>query len=105
MSYDKKYRKQAIENLAKGYSYRETAKIFGISPNTLNTWVRKYEETGSLEDAPPKRNPRKINGDDLKAYVSEHPDAYQSEIAKQFECSQQAVCKAMKRHKITRKKR
>ena len=105
MSYDIKFRKRTIEYLESGHSYRETAKVFGISPNTLNTWVKKYKSTGSLEDTPVKRRTRKIDPEELKAYVSKNPDAYQSEIAKHFGCSQQAIFKALKRYRITRKKR
>ena len=48
---------------------------------------------------------QKINPEKLIAYVAEHPDAYQKEIAEEFGCSATAICLAMKRLKITRKKR
>ncbi|MDR1067600.1 MAG: transposase, partial [Clostridiales bacterium] len=41
MSYDKKYRKRTIEYHEEGHSIRETAKTFGISPNTLNAWLKQ----------------------------------------------------------------
>ena len=105
MSYDKRFRKRTIEYLESGNSYRKTAATFGISPNTLNRWVKKYRTTGSLEDAPIKRRMRKIAPEELKAYILANPDSYQSEAAKHFGCSQQSICKALKRDKITRKKR
>ncbi|NBK18351.1 hypothetical protein D1157_10805 [Anaerotruncus sp. X29] len=37
--------------------------------------------------------------------MAEHPDAYPKEIAEEFGCSATAVYLAMKRLKITRKKR
>lgn len=36
--------------------------------------------------------------------IKEHTDAYQSEIAREFGCSQKTVCKALKKSKITQKK-
>ncbi len=36
--------------------------------------------------------------------MEEHPDAYQSEMAKQFNCTPEAIRKALKRLKIIRKK-
>jgi len=100
-----RFRKRTIEYLESGHSYRETAKTFGISTNTLNRWEKKYRTTGNLEDSPIKRRSRKIDPEQLRAYISSNPDSYQSEMAKHFGCSQQAVCKALKRDKITRKKR
>ena len=105
MSYDIKFRERTIEYLGLGHSYRKTAETFGISPNTLNTWVNKYRTTGSMEDSPTKRRRRKISPEKLKEYISANPDSYQSEAAKHFGCSQQAICKALKRDKLTRKKR
>lgn len=105
MSYDVKFRKRTIEYMELGHSYRETAKIFGVSLNALTRWVKKYRTTGSLDDTPVKRRRRKIDSERLKAYVNENPDSYQSEMAKHFCCSQQAICRALKRDKITRKKR
>ncbi|MDR1066216.1 MAG: helix-turn-helix domain-containing protein, partial [Clostridiales bacterium] len=49
MSYDKKYRKRTIEYHEEGHSIRETAKTFGISPNTLNAWLKQYRDNGGLE--------------------------------------------------------
>jgi len=51
-----------------------------------------------------KRSFKKIAPLKLKAYVAQHPDAYQKEIAKEFGCAPSAVQKALKRWKITRKK-
>ena len=48
---------------------------------------------------------KKIDPDKLKKYIEEHPDAYLREIAEEFGCSVNAVSKALKRLKITRKKR
>lgn len=105
MSYDIKFRKRRIEYLESGHTYRETAQTFGISPNTLATWVKKQKETGSLQDPPKQRNPKKINPKTLQEYLEEHPDAYQSEIAEYFHCKQSSVSKYFKKHGYTRKKR
>lgn len=105
MSYDIKFRKRTIEYLESGYSYRETASVFGISTNTLNKWEKKYRATGKLEDAPAKTYFKKIDPEALKVYIEQNPEAYQSEIAKHFSCTQQSVFKALKRVGITRKKR
>jgi Transposase and inactivated derivatives len=105
MSYDIKFRKRTIEYLESGNSYREVSKVFGISPTTLRTWVKKRKTTGSLADTPLHRGFRKIDPEKLKAYIAKNPEAYQTEIARYFGCSQQGVFKALKRLGISRKKR
>jgi transposase len=48
---------------------------------------------------------KKLDPIKLREYVSDHPDAYLQEIADVFGCVESAVRKALKRLKITRKKR
>jgi len=48
---------------------------------------------------------RKIDPEKLKAYVEEHPDAYQSEMAEAFGCSESGIRDALRWCKITIKKR
>jgi len=49
MSYDVKFRKRTIEYHKERNSIRKTAKIFGISKNTLEKWLKQQGETGGLE--------------------------------------------------------
>lgn len=104
MSYDIKYRQRAISYLCEGNSYRKTAAVFQVSPTTLQTWKSQLKESGNL--APKKRVEtwRKIAPTKLIAYIEQHPDAYLKEVAKEFNCSEVAIFKALKRLKISRKK-
>jgi transposase len=104
MSYDIKFRERAIAYLEKGHSWVETTTAFGISEYTLNRWLKK-KAAGDLSDTPVRTRKRKIASEALKAYVAENPDAYQAEMAEFFGCSQQAICMALKRNGISRKKR
>lgn len=103
MRYDKKFREKTIEYYEKGHTYKETSNIFGISTNTLSLWLKQKRETGSLE-----RKYRfyesKIGEEDLNKYLKENSSAYQSEMAKYFNCDTSTVCRRLKRLKITRKK-
>jgi len=104
MSYDVKFRKRAIEYHEEGNSIRATAKTFGISPNTFNTWLQKYRKNGELERK--YRNYEgKISEEALLEHLINNPDAYQSEMAEHFGSSQSTIHRTMKRHNITRKKR
>lgn len=104
MSYDIKFRERTIEYFHKGNGWQKTADTFGISTNTLGKWLRKKAE-GDLSDTPVTRRKRKIIDEELRRYISKNPDAYQSEIAEHFGCTQQSICTALKRNGITRKKR
>ena len=35
-----------VEYYLSGHSYRETARIFGTSKNTVLKWVKRYKESG-----------------------------------------------------------
>ncbi|MDE5772765.1 MAG: IS630 transposase-related protein, partial [Ruminococcus sp.] len=71
---------------------------------TVHRWVKQYEETGDLLNKPLNRSFKKIDPEKLKAYVSEHPDDTQEEVATVFGCCPQAISQAYRRHGITRKK-
>ena len=82
----------------------ETKATFKVSISTIRKWERQLKEKGELRPKTLTRKPKKIEPEKLRAYVAEHPDAYQREIAWEFNCTQSAVQKALKRLKITRKK-
>lgn len=104
MSYSKEYRKRTIEYLEEGHTWKETSRVFRITEATLNEWLKRYRETGSIETYN-KGYQGRIDKEKLAAYVKKHPDAYQTEIAKAFECTPAAICIALKKMGYTRKKR
>ena len=85
MSYDIKFKQRAVEYQREGHTYKETCKVFKISETTLTRWINKEKE-GKLGEV-------------------KHPDAYLVEIAEEFNCSECAIRKALKKLNITRKKR
>ena len=105
MAYELKYRHRTVEYRKEGHTLEETSRVFKVSTPTIKKWVKMYDESGDLRDKPPKRKFKKINPVSLEEYMEQHPDAYLSEIANVFVCSEEAVRKALKKLKITRKKR
>jgi transposase len=105
MSYSIDFRKKVMEYLDAGHTFREARETFRISMTAINAWRKKYKETGEIKDKPLRRHFKKLDPEKLKAYVSEHPDAYLKEIGEAFACSDTAVRKAFKRLGITHKKR
>ena len=104
MSYSKKYRERTIEYRQAGHTLEETHQTFKVSRSTIQEWEKQLKETGDLGKKELHRGFRKIDPEKLKAYVGEHPDAYQSEMAEAFGCSESGIRDALQRHKITRKK-
>ncbi len=102
--YSEDFRKRTIEYRNEGHTLEETKAVFKVSVSTIRAWAKKLEEQGDLKTKTPCRPFKKIDPEKLKAYVEEHPDAYQKEIAEEFNCSAEAIRKALKRLKITRKK-
>ena len=105
MSYPTKYRERTIEYRKGGHTLEETHPTFKVSISTIRSWEKQLEKEGNLKKKPLHRSYKKVNPEKLIAYVTEHPDAYQKEIAEEFGCSATAIYLAMKRLKITRKKR
>jgi len=105
MAYDERYRKRAVEYRLEGNTVEKTSKVFKIGESTLKAWVRRYKESGEIKNKPLNRTHKKIDPKKLELYVEKHPDAYLTEMAEVFNCTESAIRKALKRLKITRKKR
>jgi putative transposase len=105
MSYSIDLRERVITFIEQGGSKVDASVIFGVSRPTIYSWIRKKAATGSVKDAPLKRGWKKINPEKLKAYVKEHPDLTLADYAKRFGASIPSVCIALKKLKITHKKK
>jgi transposase len=94
-----------MDYLTKGHTEEEAKRELGVSIPSMTKWRKMLRETGNLEDKKAPRNPRKLPPEELKAYIAAHPDAYFTEIAVHFGCTDEGVRKACKRLGITRKKK
>jgi transposase len=105
MAYSIDFRKRAIAYMDEGHTTAQLKEAFGIYASTLNAWRKLMEKTGSLKPRAIPGRPSKIDVENLKQAVEAKPDAYLRELAKLYNCSITAVFNALKRHKITYKKR
>ena len=105
MSYDKKFRERVLAHVESGKKQEEVREIFGIGVNTITDWKKLREETGELENRPLKRGGKKIDMAKLRADVEKYPEDFNRQRAVRFECTGEAIRQAMKKGKITRKKR
>ena len=106
MAHSSEFRAKAIAFKEDGHTFFEVTKVFGISSSTYYKWKKIKKSTGEYKPAKPKatRN-RKISIERLKEILEEKPDLYLQEIAEEFGCTKQAIHDALKRSKITRKKK
>lgn len=98
------YRQAVLDFYNNGHTYRETCCEFQINSATLSSWIKRKEEIGSPEANYHGRKP-KIDREELKKYVDEHPDAYQYEVAEEFGCSQSTIGYNLKKIGYTCKKK
>ncbi|MCL2362748.1 MAG: IS630 transposase-related protein [Defluviitaleaceae bacterium] len=94
-----------MKYISKGHTHKEASRNLGVSKSSIIRWSKLLRETGSLADMERQRTPHKIQDADLKAFVAANPDAYFTEIAAHFGCSDEGIRKACKRLGITRKKK
>ena len=98
------FRKKAIEYMEKGHTKEELYEAFGIYPSRITEWRKLQKETGSLSPQYRKTRKRKIDLEKLEAALERKPDAYLSEFAAQFDCTETAIHYALKKIKATVKK-
>lgn len=105
MAYSEDFRKRAIEYKNEGHSEKEVYEAFKVPQSTVNRWKKLLERTGSLKPEYRKTRKRKLDKKELERAVERKPDITLPELAKMFGCTKQAVHAALKKAKITRKKR
>lgn len=104
--YPEALRKRVVNYVEEGRGTAvEASKLYKVSFKSVYNWIEQKREKGSLKpDKPSPTRRRKINKEDLKKYVQEHPDHYLREIAVAFNVSSGAIFKALKSMKFTFKK-
>jgi transposase len=110
MSYSRDLKERAIK-YKETHKLEETLEAFGIAKSTFYEWKKEFAKEaemvakGEKIEKPKRTYEKKINKETLKKAVEEKPDSELSELAELFNCSFQAVSKALKSMGITRKKR
>lgn len=94
-----------LDYLSKGHTYEEARSELGVGISTMKQWKKLLSETGSLQKKPLERAARKFHSEELIAYITVHPAAVLKDVAEQFNGSVSGACDALKRVRITFKKR
>jgi transposase len=79
--------------------------VYKVGTTTIKRWLLLLSETGSLEKRPLTRSAPKFESEKLNTYIEENPNALLKDIAVHFGGSISGADSALKREKITYKKR
>lgn len=104
-SYSLDLRERVLKYLEKNKNKKDASSLFQVGIATVYRWVARKKEKGHVQPLRRKYAYKKIDDQKLIEYVEAHPDQFLSEIAKHFNLTPQAIFYALKRLKITRKKR
>jgi transposase len=105
MAYDERFRRQVIKYKEAGHTFKEMYEAFGVDAGRYYSWKKLLADTGSLKFQLPSERNRKINKEELRRLVDEHPDWYLREFAEKLNVCFQAVQQMFKKLGITRKKK
>lgn len=105
MSHSEDLRKRAIKYVEQGGKIKDACQLFEVSRSSFQRWREIKVKTGALASKPRTASPYKIDNELLKDYIHKNPDAYLNEIAANFNVTSPCILIALKRLKITRKKK
>lgn len=105
MAYSVDLRSRVIDFIESGHTQEEASKVFKVGTSTITRWLALLSETGRLEKRALNRTSPKFESEKLKAYIEENPDALLGDVARHFGGSISGAFYALKREKITLKKR
>tara|TARA_B100000315_G_C14047274_1_gene350245 strand:+ start:71 stop:439 length:369 start_codon:yes stop_codon:yes gene_type:complete len=98
-------RERVLKHLEKNKDKQAASDLFQIGIATVYRWVSRKKEKGNVRPLRREYAYKKIDDQKLIEYVKDHPDQFLSEIGEHFNLTPQAIFYALKRLKITRKKR
>ena len=98
-------RERVLKYLERNQDKKAASDLFQVGIATVYRWVARKKEKGHVQPLRREYAYKKIDDQKLIEYVQAHPDHFLSEIAKEFNLTPQAIFYALKRLKITRKKR
>lgn len=104
-AYSVDLRERVLDFLKRNNDKKVASQLFKVGIATIYRWVRQQKEKGHLEPHRREYVYRKLDYQLLEKYMEDHPDDFLFEIADHFSVTIQAIFYALKKLKITRKKR
>lgn len=104
-AYSLDLRERVLAYLEKVGDKKAASHLFQVGIATVYRWVACKREKGHVQPIRRAYAYKKIDEEKLIEYVEAYPDQFLSEIGAYFNLTPQAIFYALKRLKITRKKR
>jgi transposase len=98
-------RERVLAYLSRHNDKKLASQLFRVGIATIYRWVKQQNEKGHLEPIRREYVYRKLDYSLLEQYMTDYPDHLLCEIARHFAVKEQTIFYALKRLKITRKKR
>ncbi len=103
--YSQDLRDKVIKFLEGGNSQRKAGQVFNLSPSTVNTWYVRYKREGNCAARKrPGAKPR-MQGEELRKYIKEHPNARLSDMSEHFGMSASGINYWLRKLKYAYKKK
>lgn len=100
MAYSLDLRERVVKYVRSGSSVDEAVERYDVSRASIYRWLVREDLRATLV----KRRHRKLDDTVLSQHVQDYPDARLKDRAAYFGVHPSAICRALKRLKITRKK-
>ncbi len=104
-AYSVDLREKVLQHIEKHHDKKTAGHIFQVGIATIYRWILQKKQKGHLKPIRRKYAYKKLDDELLSKYVEKHPDYFLSEIADYFSVTPQTIFYALKRLKITRKKK
>jgi transposase len=111
-AYSLDLREKAVAAYERGQRKTDVCRTFNISRNTLDLWLKRREQVGTLEPKVYRRgpNPKIQDLEKFEAFVIENGDMTQEELAQKWSEVEEPVTRklishALKKIEYTRKKK
>jgi len=103
--YSTDLRERVLEYLERNDDKKTASHLFKVGIATIYRWISQKNEQGHIKPRQREYAYRKLDYKLLAEYMADHPDAFLFEIAQVFSVTEQAIFYALKKLRITRKKR
>jgi len=100
-------KKRVVEYRLNNHTLKETSETFQIGTTIIKKWIKEFQKTGTFKEKYDSSNRtfKKIDPTKLSKYIEKYNDAFLYEIADSFSCSKNSIQKALRKLKLTQKKR
>lgn len=108
--YSDDFRQKAVEAVDRGERKSQVCRMFNISRNTLDLWLKRRQQTGSagaIRNYQRGPQPKIADLARFREFAQQHGHLTQQDMAQQWSqpISDRTIGKALKRIEFTRKKR